>query len=114
MTKKHFIALADVVRGLEPINLRQKDSRATPEHRQWERDRDALADFCKTQNPRFMRDRWLAYIAGECGPGGGDIRVKKRMTVKLLWSRAFEKGASPVSGQRSLLEYLQAETRRTK
>ena len=73
MTKKHFIALADMVKMNEPINLKQKDSRATPEHRQWERDRNALADFCASQNSRFKRGRWFAYIAGECGPNGGAI-----------------------------------------
>ena len=71
MTKKHFIALADAVRNTEPINLKQKDARATNEHRQWERDRDMLADFCASQSPRFNRERWLAYVAGECGPNGG-------------------------------------------
>jgi hypothetical protein len=43
MTKKHFIALADV---------------------------NALADFCHSQNPNFNRSRWMGYIAGECGPNG--------------------------------------------
>ena len=74
MTKKHFIALGELVASLEPINLKQKDSRATPEHRQWESTRDALANFCAGQNPRFMRDRWLACIAGECGPNGGKVK----------------------------------------
>ena len=31
----------------------------------------ALAGFCASQNPAFKRKRWLAYIAGECGPNGG-------------------------------------------
>lgn len=33
-----------------------------------------LADFCQSQNPRFMRDRWLGYIAGTCGKNGGSVR----------------------------------------
>lgn len=60
MTKKHFIALADYIRKpagyCEPFTRRQIE---------W------LADFCKAQNGRFDRARWLAYIAGECGPNGG-------------------------------------------
>ena len=73
MTKKHFIALAELLRKTEPINLKQKDSRATPEHRQWELMRDELADFCAEQNPHFMRDRWFRYINGECGKNGGAL-----------------------------------------
>jgi len=56
MTKKHFIELADVVKATEPIKLNQKDARASVEHRQWEAMRDALAQFCANQNPRFMRE----------------------------------------------------------
>ena len=25
----------------------------------------------EAQNPNFDRERWLAYVAGECGPNGG-------------------------------------------
>jgi hypothetical protein len=32
------------------------------------------ADFCQSTNPRFNRERWLAYIAGECGPNDGTVR----------------------------------------
>ena len=73
MTKKHFIALADVIILNEPINLSQKDSRATAEHRQWESTRDALADFCAAQNYNFNRSRWLGYIAGTNGKNGETI-----------------------------------------
>jgi len=74
MHKKQFIALAEMVAGLEPINLKQKDSRATPEHRMWETMRDALTDFCQQQNGLFNRERWLGYIAGENGPNGGTVK----------------------------------------
>jgi hypothetical protein len=37
--------------------------------------RDALADFCKAQNPNFNRDRWLDYIAGKCGKNGGKVKA---------------------------------------
>ena len=73
MTKKHFIELA---KALKTERASIECSRRGEEFKsgrieQWERDRDALADFCARQNPRFDRKRWLAYIAGECGPNGG-------------------------------------------
>jgi len=67
MTKKHFIALADTIIGhnedakaCHAPNSVFKGSQLT-----------ALADFCQAQNPQFNRERWLSYIAGECGPNGG-------------------------------------------
>ena len=56
MTKQHFITLADSIRA---------DGTFTPEQIQ------TIADFCAAQNPAFNRERWLAYIAGDCGPKGG-------------------------------------------
>jgi hypothetical protein len=87
MTKKTFIALADVVRQLtvpEPHLITPEDTEdeiANAESRyhamgqQLMRERmiSALADFCQSQNSRFDRERWLAYIYGECGPGGGKV-----------------------------------------
>jgi len=64
LTKQTLIELADLVASLEPM-------RTSREHKQWEHTRDALANFCAGNNPRFMRSRWLGYIAGECGPNGG-------------------------------------------
>ena len=65
MSKKHFIALAkylaDTKQYCEPFTAAQL------EH---------LANFCHSQNPRFMRDRWLSFIAGECGPNGGQKEVR--------------------------------------
>lgn len=87
MTKKHFIELADVIRkpGMLPATIDIVVDDALPV------DADVmmkvalkrklldaialdLADFCKSQNYRFDRGRWLAYIAGECGPNGGKIK----------------------------------------
>jgi hypothetical protein len=61
MSKKHFIALADAVRkenqfGDKPFSVEQITT---------------LADFCQSQNSNFNRERWLAYVNGECGPNGG-------------------------------------------
>jgi hypothetical protein len=64
MTKKHFIALADCIRvnnkfGHEPFTEYQIVM---------------LADFCKSQNGNFNKERWLDYIAGKCGPNGGEVK----------------------------------------
>lgn len=70
MTKKHFIALADVIRMANkypgeagPVFSRQSIHE--------------LADFCKQQNRDFNRDRWVDYIDGECGPNGGIVKQAK-------------------------------------
>ena len=67
MTKKTFIALAD--------SIRRANSIVTPEGEPVEHFTryalSELADFCAAQNPAFNRERWLAYIAGDCGPNGG-------------------------------------------
>lgn len=67
MTKKHFIALADMIRE-------HNNCAATKDgifDKFTEMQLIALAEFCRDSNPRFNRSRWLAYIAGECGPNGG-------------------------------------------
>ena len=81
MSKKDFIALADVIKRLQPdmgipVNLSHPQAHAEKNgmQAQWLKTREALADFCESQNPNFMRERWLDYIAGECGPNGGSIK----------------------------------------
>ena len=61
MTKKDFIALADMIKtnNLSPFDAYQIL---------------ALADFCKAQNPNFNKERWICYIKGECGLGGGKVK----------------------------------------
>jgi hypothetical protein len=63
VTKKGFIALADAIikhnKKFEYPDLFDYGQLQT------------LADFCKSQNPNFKRERWLDYICGECGPNGG-------------------------------------------
>lgn len=79
MTKKHFIALADAIRSAKPTYVgidtecRQAVLEYTIRAAQWQRGVNALADFCMGQNARFMRGRWLAYVADECGPNGGKV-----------------------------------------
>lgn len=67
MTKKNFIALADHIKQYNQLAIKG-ESKFT--HLQINR----LAEFCEEQNPRFDRERWLAYIAGECGQNGGRVK----------------------------------------
>jgi hypothetical protein len=67
MSKKHFIALADVIRD---SNRRYESGTATAPLFT-EAHICELADFCKSQNGNFNRERWLGYIAGTCGKNGG-------------------------------------------
>lgn len=70
MTKKHFIALADTIRRYQQEKYRANDCEKREPYLL-----DTLADWCATQNPRFNRDRWLAYVRGECGPNGGRVKA---------------------------------------
>lgn len=63
MSKKHFIALADAIR----MHNKYSEDKFT------ESQLIALAEFCRDQNSNFKRDRWLDYIAGNCGPNGGAL-----------------------------------------
>ena len=63
MTKQHFVALAD--------SLRSHNAKGDHVNPFREDQIEALADFCAAQNHAFNRERWLAYVAGECGPNGG-------------------------------------------
>ena len=64
MTKQHFIALADSIRShnASQTNLGDIFDKTHIE---------TLANFCAAQNPAFNRERWMAYVAGDCGPNGG-------------------------------------------
>ena len=66
MTKKHLIKLAEALAGI----TRHDDGETV----NFDAVLDAVADFCKEQNPRFMRHRWIDYIKGNCGPCGGKIK----------------------------------------
>lgn len=65
MTKKHFIALADIVRLEILPNIPDAETREMIVRE--------LARFCKSQNGNFNAGRWADYIDGKCGPNGGKI-----------------------------------------
>jgi len=67
MSKKDFIALADAIKEHNAYHKSRPDCQFGLYHM------DSLANFCQSQNSNFKRDRWLAYIAGECGPNGGKL-----------------------------------------
>ena len=70
MTKQHFIALADSIRAYNAQAFPAGTNVVSPlrfTHTQIE----AIAGFCASQNHAFNRERWLAYVAGDCGPNGG-------------------------------------------
>lgn len=68
MTKKNFIALADAIRAYSENASLPADKISIPVA--------VLADFCAAQNPNFDRQRWLDYIAGNCGKNGGKVAKK--------------------------------------
>lgn len=72
MTKKHFIALADKIKVYNQGAFPHGTNIVSPlqfTHTQLL----ALADFCQSTNHNFKRERWLAYIKGQCGPCGGKV-----------------------------------------
>ena len=70
MSKKHLIALADLLIDLKPDVARCAlgQDYGLGALREWESIREALADLCQKHNARFDRVSWMAYVAGECGP----------------------------------------------
>lgn len=66
MSKKDSIALADMILAHNAaFGQDQMENRFNAMHL------IALAEWCREQNPRFLRERWLDYIAGKCGKNGG-------------------------------------------
>jgi len=67
MSKKQLIALADVIIASTPKDRSSQGifSRSAILE---------LADFCASQNPNFMRQRWLDYIDKKCGKNGGKVK----------------------------------------
>jgi hypothetical protein len=70
MSKKHFIDLANTIREHNWHALKNDEDAPYSLYQL-----DELASFCQRSNPRFNKSRWLAYIAGECGPNGGKVKA---------------------------------------
>lgn len=71
MSKKDFIALANAIRQWNAKFDGNEDETTHPfDSYQLE----CLATFCKERNPNFKWDRWMDYIAGNCGPNGGSVK----------------------------------------
>lgn len=76
MSKKDFIALADEMRPVLNVEHVGADGDRTYGPA---RVIDALCRFMSRQNPQFKEDRWRAYLAGECGPGGGAVKAARKL-----------------------------------
>ena len=68
MSKRHFIALADLLRSHD---FKMSISLIDDPAKRYQAIANMLADFCRSQNPAFNRERWLGYINGDNGPSGG-------------------------------------------
>jgi len=79
MTKKHFVALAEVLKQFsldshlnsafkigasKQINSDKAMSLLAAKDAAHRELTNILADYCQAQNGNFNRERWLAYIAG--------------------------------------------------
>jgi hypothetical protein len=75
MSKKDFIALADSLRTVKPdVHApNQTPQQYTDAWAVWAMCVSQVADTCARSNPAFMRDRWMDYVNGECGPNGGKL-----------------------------------------
>ena len=90
MSKQDFIKLADALRAEKPGDNWNPNKRV-----QWELDVKAIAEVCAASNPRFKRERWMAYIAGTCGKNGGAVKV---VCIGDGCGRKFEVRESETSG----------------
>lgn len=70
MTKKDFIALADALRETL-IKSADKNGCDLVDRNDVI---DDIVSFCKAQNSNFKENRWREYLAGNCGPNGGQIK----------------------------------------
>jgi len=73
MTKKHFIAFADMIKHENS----KRESAGLPLMFD-DAAKFALANFLITQNPDFKGERWLNYINGRCGSNGGKLKPTPR------------------------------------
>ena len=75
MSKKHFIALADMIKFHNQTVTDLKDCGMGKDHHAFTMDQiHALATFCQHQNPMFNESRWLGYVYDRCGKNGGKVK----------------------------------------
>lgn len=79
MNKKLIIALCDSIREHNRIASNPHTDLIPFSTDQIE----TIADFIAASNPNFKRERFMGYIAGECGPNGGDIKPARHEYVGL-------------------------------
>ena len=88
MTKKHFIALADYLRGLTvPPDVL-----------------DALCRFCRSQNGHFNESRFRGYLAGACGPSGGRIESDREEAAPVSLAEQLLGKAPALTARKSAKE----------
>lgn len=63
MTKKHFIALADMIKQAQDTPYYFNDQQIM-----------LIANLCSAENAMFNRERWYDYIEGVCGKSGGKVK----------------------------------------
>ena len=74
MSKQDFVALADAIREYNAQAFPGGTNIASSiqfTHTQLL----CLAAFCQSRNSVFMKERWMDYIDGKCGPNGGKIKA---------------------------------------
>ena len=69
MQKRHFIALADELKDVARVYGLGVGAA-------WDAESTirALCHFMRQQNGSFNEQRWRSYLAGRCGPNGGNIQ----------------------------------------
>lgn len=75
MTKKDYVLLADAIRSYEVDEATKKNLALH------------LSGFLKRDNPRFLQDRFVAYVAGEVGPSGGKLPSRKATRSRITRRR---------------------------
>jgi hypothetical protein len=66
LTEEHFLRLAAYIKEHQ-----YTDTPFRPEQI------EVLANFCDYFSSNFNRERWLDYLANQCGPRGGKIKREK-------------------------------------
>lgn len=85
MSKRDFVALADAIKEHNRI-----EQGIAGLHGFSMRELDCLARFCAWSNPNFLRDRWLDYIAGKCGPNGGNVKQDTGWDIQGNYGQGWE------------------------